>query len=72
MGLQSNALKFTEQGYVKIGVSIEGKTLKIDVSDTGIGIPEDSKDRMFKLFGFLKDTKQLNTKGIGLGLVISQ
>ena len=72
LGLQSNALKFTEEGQVKIGVSIEGKTLKFDVSDTGIGIPEDSKDKMFKLFGFLKDTKQLNTKGIGLGLIISQ
>ena len=47
-------------------------TLKIDVTDTGIGIPEEDKDKMFKLFGFLEDKKQLNTKGIGLGLIISQ
>jgi signal transduction histidine kinase len=72
LGLQSNAIKFTEKGYVKIRVAITGSTLKIEVEDTGIGIPKESQDKMFKLFGFLQDSKQLNTNGIGLGLVIAQ
>ena len=42
---------------MKIGVRIESMTLKIDVTDTGIGIPEEDKDKMFKLFGFLEDKK---------------
>ena len=46
LNMQSNALKFTEKGYVKLEVSVEqnngNKFLKIDVIDTGIGIkPED-------------------------------
>jgi signal transduction histidine kinase len=45
--------------------------LEITVEDTGIGIAKDDQKKLFKLFGFLSDSKKLNTKGIGLGLVIS-
>lgn len=41
------------------------------MNDTGIGISETDKDKLFKLFGFI-DKENLNTSGIGLGLVISQ
>ena len=44
--------------------------LKIDVIDSGIGIKEEEKDKLFKLFGFVQDAEQ-NTSGIGLGLMIS-
>ena len=44
--------------------------LEFQVIDTGIGIKEEDKSKLFKLFGFLETTKQLNTKGIGLGLHI--
>ena len=40
--------------------------------DTGIGIKDEDKKHLFKLFGFIDSTKELNTKGIGLGLHISQ
>ena len=40
--------------------------------DTGIGIPKESQDKLFKLFGFLQDENHLNVNGIGLGLMISQ
>ena len=40
--------------------------------DTGVGIPYDKQDQLFQLFGFVKDTAQMNTNGIGLGLVISE
>ena len=40
--------------------------------DTGIGIQPKDQSKLFKLFGFVQDSKQMNTKGIGLGLVISE
>ena len=61
LGLQSNALKFTTSGSVTIIVEIEKRDgsqyLKISVKDTGIGIPEKDKNKLFKLFGFVKDTQ---------------
>ena len=46
--------------------------LEIIVEDTGIGIRQDDQRKMFKLFGFLINTSQLNTRGVGLGLHISK
>ena len=40
--------------------------------DTGIGIKNKDRIKLFKLFGTLKNTRQMNTQGIGLGLVISE
>ena len=75
LGLQSNAIKFTERGYVKIIVQREfvsdEEFLKITIEDTGIGIEQEDQKKLFKLFGFLQDSKKLNTKGVGMGLVIS-
>ena len=44
----------------------------ITVIDTGIGIKKSDKIKLFKLFGCLQNTRQMNTQGIGLGLVISE
>lgn len=73
LGLQSNALKFTEKGSVNIQVMMldNGENLTIKVIDTGIGIPKEHQDKLFKLFGFVQDTKKLNIHGVGLGLNIS-
>ena len=46
--------------------------LEIQVEDTGIGIKEEDQKKLFKLFGFLDSTKELNTTGVGLGLHISK
>jgi len=46
--------------------------LEIQVIDTGIGIRSEDIDKLFKVFGFLDTTKEINTKGIGLGLHISK
>ena len=61
LGLQSNALKFTEKGKVEILVKIIendklDKFLEISVIDSGIGIPYKDQDKLFKLFGFAQDT----------------
>jgi signal transduction histidine kinase len=44
----------------------------ISVIDTGIGIKPEDRRRLFKLFGTVQSTRQMNTNGIGLGLVISE
>lgn len=50
----------------------EQEYLEIQVQDTGIGIKKDDQEKLFKLFGFLQTTKDINSKGIGLGLHISK
>ena len=45
--------------------------LRVTVKDTGVGIKEEDKSKLFKLFGFLEETQNINTSGIGLGLVIA-
>jgi signal transduction histidine kinase len=70
--LLSNALKFTERGCIKIKAVIVEEFLEISVKDTGIGISEENKKKLFKLFGFINATKSKNINGIGLGLVISE
>lgn len=42
----------------------------VSVSDTGIGIAEEDKNKLFNLFGKLESTALINTTGIGLGLSI--
>ena len=71
MSLVSNAVKFTEKGNVKIVVKIYQSTLVITVEDTGVGIKEEDQDKLFKLFGFIENQQNMNTQGIGLGLVIA-
>ena len=77
IGLQSNALKFTENGKVETVVEIlnqnqSEKYLKISVNDTGIGIAKKDHHKLFKMFGYVQDNQQMNVNGIGLGLAISQ
>ena len=64
LNLQSNALKFTQRGGVTLKVEIveeerrteKAKYLKISVTDTGVGIPWEDQDKLFKLFGFVQST----------------
>jgi signal transduction histidine kinase len=74
--LQSNALKFTHDGSVEIIVEIrqifDDMHLFITVKDTGIGISTENQSKLFKFFGFLKESEEMNTSGVGLGLVISR
>ena len=78
----SNAIKFTEKGKVSIHLEIDEKfenvigdmkkVLVCSVKDTGIGISDANKLKLYKLFGFLSKTEEKNTNGIGLGLLISE
>ncbi len=75
--LLNNAIKFTEKGEVFLSVSskeINGNKFEIQffVKDTGIGIPEDRIDRLFKAFNQVDVSTTRTHGGTGLGLVISK
>jgi hypothetical protein len=76
--LLGNAVKFTMEGHVLVRVvglpePEEGCVhLHLTVEDTGIGIPEDKKDRVFSEFAQVEDGKKRQYEGTGLGLAISQ
>lgn len=46
-------------------------SIEISVEDTGIGISEQDQGKLFKLFGYLESSGNMNIKGTGLGLAIA-
>lgn len=66
----SNSLKYTEKGSVTIDYGVEGKTFFIEVVDTGIGISEEERDRIFKRFYRAGEDGSPALPGLGLGLSI--
>lgn len=73
----SNAIKFTEQGEVTAHVSATALTgqqqlIRITVRDTGIGIPADRQERLFKTFSQADISTTRRYGGSGLGLTISK
>jgi len=68
--LLSNAIKFTSEGTITVNVKLTDGTLKIVVSDTGIGIPEDKSQIIFEEFRQVSEGKGRNFEGTGLGLTI--
>ena len=74
--LMSNAVKYTEQGSVKLTVSIVQhpelqRCVCLQFSDTGLGISVEDQHKLFKEFGRAAEAKQLNIPGTGLGLLIT-
>ncbi len=70
--LVGNAIKFTKQGKVEIGVQKEDGNFVIRVSDTGVGIPEDDLESIFSEFEQVDSSVTRETQGSGLGLAISK
>ncbi|OUS38972.1 hybrid sensor histidine kinase/response regulator [Rhodobacterales bacterium 56_14_T64] len=67
--LISNAVRYTNSGKVLVGARRCGDSLRIEVHDTGPGIPEDQHQRVFDEFHRLS-TPSRPTEGVGLGLAI--
>ncbi len=72
--LISNALKFTEQGEVRVSArhDVEKGVVIFSVRDTGIGIPQEQQERIFEEFSQVDTRLQKKVKGTGLGLPLSR
>lgn len=68
--LLSNAVKFTQSGSVGIAASYEDGRLIMDISDTGIGMSEETVDRIFRPFERADNVEHV--EGFGLGLSITK
>lgn len=69
LNLLTNALKFTDAGFVKCGCYLENENIVFYVSDSGIGIPPEKQEAVFDRFVQLTQKKRVNA-GTGLGLSI--
>ncbi len=72
MNLAGNAIKFTKEGRVEIGVTLVGNELIYRVSDTGIGIPKEEQENVFAEFRQVDATVTREYGGTGLGLSITK
>ncbi len=77
LNLANNAVKFTEQGDITVEVRLLSELnahvkIRFEIRDTGIGIPEDRMDRLFKSFSQVDASTTRRYGGTGLGLAISK
>lgn len=70
MNLISNAIRYTPEGGVLVGARIRGGMVRIEVRDSGLGIPEASQALVFSEFVQLANPERDQRKGLGLGLAI--
>lgn len=71
INLLGNAVKFTEEGRVHFSVAAKEDYIEFNVTDTGIGVPEDEIPKLFEAFERSTAAKKHNIEGTGLGLPIS-
>ena len=77
LNLLTNAVKYTNEGYFKLMVSVTGKsedavTVRYAVEDSGIGIRPEDMDKLFSAYQRLDEKKNSGIQGTGLGLDISR
>ncbi len=70
--LLANAVKFTDDGFIRFGCEAKGDFLEFYVSDTGIGIEESEKDIVFEAFRQTESQIRKKYGGNGLGLAIAK
>lgn len=75
--LVHNAIKFTHHGQVVVQVVLEEEgatdaTLRINISDTGVGLSDEDRSKLFRAFGQAGDSPGRHFGGTGLGLIISK
>lgn len=70
--LVGNAIKYTPNGSIRVFCKIEEPMLKIGVEDTGIGIPEDKQENIFRSFEKIEGSMEQTHGGTGLGLALSR
>ena len=68
--LVENAVRYTASGHIRLACRRVGDRLRIEVEDTGIGIPPDHLDRIFEEFHQVGNLARDRRQGLGLGLAI--
>ena len=72
LNLVGNAAKFTEEGHISVSASQQGDEVVIAVEDTGIGIPPEKQDHVFREFQQVDSSSTRRFGGTGLGLPVSK
>jgi PAS domain S-box-containing protein len=68
--LVGNAIRYTETGRVTVECVADGQKVRIEVSDTGVGIPQEALQTIFEEYFQLENPVRDRRKGLGLGLAI--
>ena len=68
--LISNAIRYTHAGGIEISCTALDANIRIDIADTGVGIPSDQHQDIFREFYQLENPERDRSKGLGLGLAI--
>ncbi|MCR5100713.1 MAG: DegV family EDD domain-containing protein [Butyrivibrio sp.] len=73
----SNAVKYTKEGYVKFSIGVDNisdayVSIRAVIEDTGIGIREEDKDKIFQSFSRVDEKKNRGIEGTGLGLTLTK
>ncbi|MEW5688290.1 MAG: ATP-binding protein [Pseudomonadota bacterium] len=72
INLLSNAVKYTEHGHARLTVRYRGPSVEFEVADSGIGIPDEDRERIFEPFERGGSADGRIAPGTGLGLAISR
>lgn len=67
-----NAIKFTDQGYVRMTYEVSGPNLLFTIKDTGVGISAEKRSLLFQPFSQVDSSVSRKYEGTGLGLVLSR
>ena len=72
LNLLSNAYKFTFEGEVALKLKSADGAVKLQVRDTGVGIPEEHREQVFERFHRIEGTQARTYEGTGIGLALVQ
>ena len=69
--LLNNASKFTPpKGVIRVSLTSDGNTARVQITDTGVGIPEGMQDSVFDMFAQISGTSRAAQGGLGIGLTL--